>query len=142
MKYFGIKELVCPHVYEKWGEKAWQFLDEKLLANLDWIREQLGKPIVVNNWAKGGQYDERGLRCNLCSLVKEKTMQGSVYLSQHIFGKAVDFNVVGMDAESVRLWIKAHAAELPYRCRVEEGVNWVHLDTLNKGGIKVLGFYA
>lgn len=144
MKYFGIKELVCPHVYKQWGEKAWQFLDEKLLANLDWIREKLGKPIVVNNWANGGQYSQRGLRCNTCQLVIEKTDLRKVYLSQHIFGKAVDFNVVGMDAESVRQWIKAHATELPYPCRLEEGENitWVHMDTMNTSGIKVLGFYA
>lgn len=142
MKYFGIKELVCPHVYEKWGEKAWQFLDEKLLTNLDWIREKIGKPIVVNNWAKGGQYSQRGLRCNVCILCIEKTDLRKVYLSQHIFGKAVDFNVVGMDAESVRQWIKAHAAELPYPCRLEEEVSWVHLDTLYNGGEKVVGFFA
>lgn len=142
MKCFGIKELVCPHVYEKWGERAWQFLDDRMLANLLFVREGIGKPIVVNNWAKGGQYSQRGLRCNTCQLVIEKTDLRKVYLSQHIFGKAVDFNVVGMDAESVRQWIKAHEAELPYPCRLEEGVSWVHLDTLNKGGIKVLGFYA
>lgn len=141
-KYFGIKELVCPHVYEIWGESAWQFLDDRMLANLLFIREGIGKPIVVNNWAKGGGYSQRGLRCNTCLLVIEKTDLRKVYLSQHIFGKAVDFNVVGMDAESVRQWIKAHAAELPYPCRVEEGGSWVHLDTLNNEGNKVLGFYA
>lgn len=141
MKHFGIKELVCPHVYEKWGEKAWQFLDDRLLANLEYIREGIGKPIVVNNWAKGGQYSQRGLRCNCCILVIEKTDLRKVYLSQHIFGKAVDFNVVGMTAEEVRQWIKAHAKELPYSCRVEELVDWCHLDTMNNSATKVLGFY-
>ena len=141
MKYFGIKELVCPHVYERWGERAWQFLDERLLANLEFIREGIGKPIVVNNWAQGGQYSQRGLRCNCCILVIEKTDLRKVYLSQHIFGKAVDFNVVGMDAESVRKWIKAHAKELPYPCRLEENVSWVHLDVMNNTKEKVVEFY-
>ena len=141
MKYFGIKELVCPHVYERWGEMAWQFLDERLLANLDFIREGIGKPIVVNNWAQGGQYSQRGLRCNCCILVIEKTDLRKVYLSQHIFGKAVDFNVVGMDAESVRKWIKTHAKKLPYPCRLEENVSWVHLDVMNNTKDKVVGFY-
>lgn len=137
MKHFGIKELVCPHVYEEWGEKAWQFIDDRLQANLEFIREGIGKPIVVNNWAKGGTYDERGLRCNLCSIVKSKK---KVYLSQHIFGKAVDFGVVGMKAEEVRQWIKAHAEELPYPCRLEKDVSWVHLDVMNNSGTKVLSF--
>ena len=72
--YFGIKELVCPHVYEIWGESAWQFLDDRMLENLAFIREGIGKPIVVNNWAKGGEYSQRGLRCCVCALVREKSM--------------------------------------------------------------------
>lgn len=128
MKYFGIKELVCPHVYEIWGENSWQFLDKRLLENLEWIREKIGKPIVVNNWAKGGQYSQRCLRCNTCILVIEKTDLRKVYLSAHIFGQAADFNVVGMTAEEVRDWIVAHADELPHPCRLERDVSWIHMD--------------
>ena len=142
MKYFKIQELVCKHVYEKWGDKAWQFLDEKLLANLEWIRERLGKPIVINNWAQGGQFSQRGLRCNTCQLVIEKTDLRKVYLSQHIFGKAVDFDVVGMTAEDVRRWIMAHSSELPYPIRMEDGVNWVHMDTMATGKTKVQVFHG
>lgn len=142
MKYFKIQELVCKHVYEKWGEKAWQFLDDKLLANLEWIRERLGKPIVINNWAQGGQFSQRGLRCNCCILCIEKTDLRKVYLSQHIFGKAVDFDVVGMSAEEVRRWIMSHASELPYPIRMEDRVNWVHLDTMDSGKTKVQIFHG
>lgn len=129
MKYFGIKELVCPHVYEIWGESAWQFLDKRLLENLDWLREKLGKPIVVNNWANGGQYSQRGLRCNVCPMLIEKTDLRKVYLSAHIFGQAADFGVVGMKAEEVRDWIIAHADDLPHPCRLERDVAWIHMDT-------------
>ena len=129
MKYFGIKELVCPHVYELHGESAWQFLDKKLLETLDWLRDNLGKPIIVNNWAQGGQYSQRGLRCTRCILVIEKVDLRKVYLSAHIQGKAVDFHVVGMTAEEVRQWIIDHADELPYPVRLERDVSWVHCDT-------------
>ena len=130
MRYFGIKELVCPHVYEIWGENSWQFLDDRLLETLDWLRERIGKPIIVNNWAKGGQYSQRGIRCTRCILVIEKVDLRKVYLSAHIQGKAVDFNVVGMTAEEVRQWIIDHADELPYPCRIErDTTGWVHLDT-------------
>ena len=64
--YFDIQELVCRDTYNKYGNEAWQFLDDRLLANLLWIRENLGKPIYVNSWAIGGKFSERGLRCNLC----------------------------------------------------------------------------
>lgn len=129
MKYFGIKELVCPHVYEVWGENSWQFLDKKLLETLDWLRENLGKPIVINNWAKGGQYSQRGLRCTRCILVIEKVDLMKVYLSAHIQGQAADFNVVGMTSEEVRQWIIDHADELPHPVRLERDVSWVHCDT-------------
>lgn len=129
MKYFGIKELVCPHVYEVWGENSWQFLDKKLLETLDWLRENLGKPIVVNNWAQGGQYSQRGLRCTRCILVIEKVDLRKVYLSAHIQGQAADFNVAGMTSEEVRQWIIDHADELPHPVRLERDVSWVHCDT-------------
>ena len=30
-KYFKIQELVCPHVYEKYGDKSWEFFNEEFL---------------------------------------------------------------------------------------------------------------
>ena len=71
--YFDIQELVCRHVYEKFGDIAWQFFDNRLLETLLVIREKLGKPIYVNNWQVGGNLTQRGLRCNACQLVAEKT---------------------------------------------------------------------
>lgn len=128
-KYFGIKELVCPHVWERFGESAWVFIDRRLLAVLLWIREELGLPIVVNNWAKGGQYSQRGLRCNCCALVKEKTALEKVYLTMHGFGKAVDFGVVGMKSAEVQKWLEENKERLPYPIRAERDTNgWTHID--------------
>lgn len=131
--YFNIKELVCPHVYDKFGEYAWQFFDPRLLDTLLVIREKIGKPIVVNNWAVGGDFSQRGLRCNICALVKEKTALEKLYMSAHNQGMAVDFDVTGMKAEEVRKWIKGNQIFLPYPIRLEEGVNWVHLDVRSDG---------
>ena len=33
--YFGIKELVSPIVYEKWGDMAWMFFNPEVLKDLD-----------------------------------------------------------------------------------------------------------
>ena len=94
--YFSVKELVCKHVYERYGENAAMFLDEKLIETLNVIREQiLCAPMTVNNWHAGGNFTQRGLRCNICELVKSKTDAGSLYLSAHMLGKAVDCNVEG-----------------------------------------------
>ena len=70
--YFSIKELVCKHVFNKFGEKAWQFLDTELLHTMLVIRKTLNNAIIVNNWASGGTLTQRGCRCNLGQSTKEK----------------------------------------------------------------------
>lgn len=123
-KHFTIKELVCPHVYQKYGEQAWMFLDSRLILNLDTIRERLNRPIMVNT----GSLTQRGFRCPKCKIVKDKFEAGELYLSAHTMGKAVDFTVQGMEAEEVRLWLAKNGHLLPYPIRLESGVSWVHMD--------------
>lgn len=141
-KYFDIEELACPHISKRDGERAWIYFDPRLLANLLFVREGIGLPIFANNWAIGGNLSQRGLRCNICSLVKEKTALEKLYMTPHT-GMAVDFNVKGMSALEVRNWIKEHEDEMPYPCRLEADVNWVHMDTRTDGANgKVTYFYA
>ena len=85
--YFGIKELVSPIVYEKWGEKAWMFFREDTLRGLDYIRESYGSPIIINNWS--GNLKQCGLRSNMDDLVKSKK---TLYLSAHTMGKGFDLH--------------------------------------------------
>lgn len=143
-QYFGIKELVCPDVYERFGESAWQFLDARLLHTLYVIREMIDRPVIVNNWAKGGSYSQRGLRCNVCPLVKEKTSLEKVYLSAHVQGVAVDFHVPGMTTAEVRRLIIDNQRLLPYPIRIErDTTTWIHIDMRNDDeNFKIVEFYA
>lgn len=137
--YFHIKELACPHAYARFGEKAWQFFDTNLLHCLLILRETiLCAPMYVNN---GKQYTQRGLRCNLCAIVKGKA---TVYLSGHVLGKAVDFTVQGMTAEEARRKIIANADLFPCQVRLEKGTSWVHFDVISQYGVsaKVYEFIA
>jgi hypothetical protein len=127
-EYFQLEELVCRHVYNKFSYFAWSFFDDRLLLTIDILRRKLDKPIYVNNWKDGGNFDERGFRCNQCDLVKKKTDQGIIYCSPHMRGVAVDFDVEGMTAEEVRQWIIKNKMVLPVAIRMENKVNWVHLD--------------
>lgn len=132
--YFSIKELVCKHVYERYGEGAAMFLDEKLIETLNVIREQiLCAPMTVNNWHTGGNFTQRGLRCNICELVKNKTDAGRLYLSAHMLGKAVDCTVKGMTAQEARRLIIEKQELLPYPIRLEDGVSWLHIDLYDNG---------
>jgi hypothetical protein len=161
-KYFDLDEIVCPHMFYKYGETAWQFFDQKQLILLDWIRSKLG-PIHANNWhyefldsdyireikdlilrkapitsnlLPPNPYqllDERGLRCNLCSLNITKTNKGIIYVSPHFTGQATDYDVKGMTAQEVRQWLLKHQDEIPYPIRLEKGVLWVHQDSRDAG---------
>jgi len=139
-KYFDIDELVCNHTFEKWGDKAWQFLDTDFLHCLLIIRRDiLQRPMFCNNHAHGTH--QRGLRCNMCQMVKGKT---AVYLSSHLLGKAGDFTVQGMTAEQARSRIRMIPAAFPCNIRIEGGVSWLHFDVLPQSGItqKVYEFKA
>ena len=127
--FFDIDELVCDHTYRKWGEQSWQFLDTDYLHALLVIRRDiLKKPM----WCNSTQKKQRGLRCNRCQMVRDKT---SVYLSSHVLGKAGDFTITGMTAEQARQHIKRNADLLPCNIRMEKAVSWLHFDVLPQYGV-------
>lgn len=136
--YFDVAELVCDHTYAKWGERSWQFLDTMWLWCLLIIRRDIvKKPMYCNSKTA----HQKGLRCNMCQLVKSKT---SVYLTSHSFGKAGDFTSPYMTAEEMRKLIKENADLLPCNIRIEGGVSWLHFDVLPQYGVnqKVYEFTA
>lgn len=132
--FFSDSELVCDHTYKKYRSNSWeQFLDKDFLECLLIIRKDiLCRPMKCNY----GSYTQRGLRCNLCKLVRDKTEQGRLYLSQHLMGKAGDFTIEGMTAEQARQKIKAKADMLPCKIRVESGVSWLHFDVMDNPNIQ------
>ena len=136
-KYFKIEEFVNKKTASKYGEVSWQFLCPRLLHTMLIIREEIAKPITINTWHKGGRFSQRGLRTNIGQIVRKKTQRGILYLSAHTMGKAVDFDVAGMSAEQVRMWIKANSIIFPYKIRLEhkmkgKNISWVHLDVFSK----------
>lgn len=131
--YFRTEELVCPHVFGRFKHRSLDFLDPRLKAVVLFIREGLGLPMYVNNWVWGGDKSQRGIRCNICALIKEKTYLEKVTMSGHALARALDFMVKGMTAQQVRDWLEQHKEELPYPIRVESGVSWVHIDVLEYG---------
>lgn len=128
-RFFQVRELVCSHVFSKWGERSWQFLSTDYLHNLLVIRRDiLQMPMVCNHDGA----EQRGLRCNMCRMVKEKK---AAYLSSHILGRAGDFSVQGLTAQEARSRIRTMQNLLPYPLRMEGGVSWLHIDTLPQFGI-------
>ena len=123
--FFQVKELVCPHTYKKYGEASWRFLDTMYLWCLLVIRRDILQVRMDCN--NGTTLTQRGLRCNLCSLVKSKR---SLYLSAHTFGKAGDFSSPSMTAQQMRNAIIENADKLPCPIRIEDEVTWLHFDVM------------
>ena len=130
---FDIRELVCKHCYSRFGDASWQFISTELLSVLYTLRYKIfNSPITINNWHKGGGYDERGLRCNMCDMIRSKTQ---VYLSAHCLGKAIDFNVQGKTSQEVNQIIIQRQNEFEYPIRLEMNTDgWSHVDCYQPTG--------
>jgi hypothetical protein len=142
-QYFKTPELVCNHTFNKFGESSWDFIETRQLHTILVLRTRILKAsMTCNNYhLVGGTYTQRGTRCNLCQLVKDKTDKGEIYLTAHA-NCGNDFDVKGMTAEQARQLIKDNKDLLPYPVRIEKGVNWLHIDTRNYTDIKVIEFNA
>lgn len=133
---FTVSELVCPHTFARFGERSWQFFDTNTLNTLLVLRREILRvPLIINN----GEHTQRGLRCNLCSIVKGQKKQ---YLSAHLMGKGFDVVSTEMTAQEMRDKIFENADKLPVPIRIEDGVSWLHFDTFDpsNGNNKVTFF--
>jgi len=132
---FDIREIVCPDVYERDGDSAWRYFRPVLIDFLDWFRERINKPVYINNWHWGGDKTQRGYRCNLCPLVESKKR---LYVSAHMLGAGIDFNVQGMTPNEVREWLHENIdkffmlnSQYNNKCRIESAKlapTWIHID--------------
>lgn len=126
-KYFKPYELFPAKVIADLGDRVWQLMDSRLLMILDYIREHVGKPIIVN----GNKYQYRGF---------DDGNYRKGY-SQHKFGRAVDFDIQGLTAEEGRQFIIN--LDLPFDgIWLEKDVNWIHLDIRASDKVGVYLFKA
>lgn len=140
MKYFDLDELVCPHIYNKFGDFAWSFFDPRLLITVDILRIYIDKSIYVNNWMVHGDFSQRGCRCIQCQLVKDAIKKGILYVSPHMRFQAADMDITGYTAEEARQWIVTNQNIFPYNIRLEKDVTWVHLDVASNSDEKIILF--
>ena len=121
MRNFKTQELVDKETYDLLGENALKLFNPGLLIDLDRLRDDLDKKIIVNTWYwKQGGYKDRGFRT-------KKSEVGNLS-SQHRIGNAIDFQVEGMDAVDVRTYIMKNKDRYHTINRMEAKVNWVHID--------------
>ena len=127
-RWFELYELLPPEVFswedmvakEKHLQKGWSLLDNKLLETIDVVRDIIGLPLICNTWFQNGERRNSGYRSAGCTVGAAK--------SQHKLGKAVDLICSKMSAEDMRRKIIQHQDKLPYPIRMEDDVNWLHID--------------
>lgn len=135
--FFDIRELVCPDVYAMFKNKSWQFFDfDTLLCLLILRRDILKVGMNINNWhywksenLHGERFSQRGLRCNICEICKDKTVKNTLYMSGHSNGAAFDFTTKEYTAVICRKMISDKALLFPCKVRMEANVSWGHFDT-------------
>ena len=135
-KYFKAKELVSPDVYRIHGEDSFKYFSKNILVFLDTLREDLGVPILVNRPSVG--ITQRGLRTTIDSIVKDKVKNNKLYLSAHILGRGVDFEVPNMDMKKVYERIINNPKKFNMITRIEDPnvtlkKGYIHVDDMETG---------
>jgi len=141
-KHFKIEELISQPLYELFkisGKlyQLWGCFDDRILKTADALREHYGKA-YINNWLWGGNNHDKGFRTFDCEI-------GAVW-SQHKFGRALDLWFENYTSEKIREEISAAIPEsleksgLHFIRRIEEDVDWLHVDLMNTGQKEIVFF--
>lgn len=77
------------------------------------VREFLGVPMTIINWWRPPEYN---------------THIGGATLSQHMYGKAIDFKCKDMSADEVRSTLEPRLEQFGLRMENLPGSDWVHID--------------
>lgn len=107
-QHFKVREFAC-----KDGSQA-VFIDDYLVSILDILRNQVGKPVIINS----------GYR----TPTRNKEVGGAKY-SYHIRGMAADIRIKGMTAKEIANKLNEI---IPSDCGIIVYDTWVHIDTRTK----------
>lgn len=124
-QYFKLQELVHPNIYSKWGDRAWEFLDPRILQSADQLREYFG-PITINDWHTGGEHVDSGLR-------EWGSTTGALW-SQHKFGRALDLKFKTTTPIGAASIIQSQPLRFPMITTIEDvakTITWLHIDCRN-----------
>lgn len=124
-KYFKIHELVPEHIFIKYGESAWRFIDSRLIESIDTIKERFPNgTITINNYKWKGNRKWSGLRTPDSPYYSETSI--------HSLGGAIDAIFSAYNIETIRQDIRRNPKVYPHIKGIEDGVSWLHIDTRNE----------
>lgn len=135
-KHFDLREFVPSDIWEGYGENAKWFIDIRVFQSMEYIRSIFDAPITINNWHTGGTFQNRGFRHPLSTV--------GARLSQHKFGRAIDFNVEGITSTAVFNTLKSEwskiAANTWFTTMEDPAIatTWTHIDMRHTGSKQLL----
>ena len=94
MKHFKPFEFLPSELYNKYADAGMRYINPKIPALMDIMREFFNCPITINNWKSGG--DRNG------SCLRLPNNKDYSKWSDHSFGNACDFIVSGVDSFTVQ----------------------------------------
>ena len=121
--HFYLQEFVPESIYSRFGQNSLWFIDPKVISIAGWIRDYFEKPLIINTWHMGGNRQYSGFR-------PPATKVGAL-LSQHRYGRAMDFYITSIPAQEIQLAIKKNFLFLKQLglTTMEAGTDtWTHLD--------------
>jgi hypothetical protein len=133
---FFLDEFIDPRIYSQRGERSIQLIDSRIMFAAQYIREQSGEFMTINNWARGGTLRERGLRL-------AGTNTGALW-SQHKYGRAIDINIGSWTAKQMFDFVMSHEKYLVQRQIVtviediRDTPRWLHMDCRYTGQDKIV----
>lgn len=124
-KYFEIHELVPRKMYNRYGDKAWRYVDVRLIQSIDKLKEHFNLgTITINNYHWKGSRQWSGIRT--------PESPNYSYGSQHSYANALDMVFSDYSAEEVRHYIINNRDLFPYINGLELNISWVHIDIRNE----------
>lgn len=109
VKYFTRDEFIC-HCEGKYCDGYPHEMNKTLIAVADRVREHFGAAAIVSS----------GVRCEA-----HNANVGGVPNSRHLYGKAMDFRIVGKTAGQVLAYVQQQP-EISYAYAIDS--NYVHMD--------------
>lgn len=156
IKYFKIQELVSQRIYRNLGNKSILLFEDKVLQVLDSIKlfymrmcSNNNVLIVVNTWHNEFLQDLVGGKSFKYRGFRENDYHGGAKDSQHRYANAFDFDVFVKISKlnytrvnpilCRKYLIKNHKTDknISKITRIEDNVNWLHVD-FKETGIKKL----
>lgn len=128
------KQVVPPSMYNRWGVKALDKMDQRILEFIEEFRYDCGVPLTANDWSWQGRFSQRGVR-DVGQYGTYHKMEAS--RSDHLCGRAIDLVSSKMTGHELRL--KFIEREEYYFEKY--GINFIECGKL-KGGAEMTWFHG